>query len=76
VHQAIAEAVEHWQAVIAEKLRDGGLRRADARDLARTANATLAGAALASQIARDDQPLRIAGRHLARLIASYRDERA
>lgn len=72
VHRAIAEAIEQWQEIVAEKLRSGGLSRPVARDLACTAIAMIGGAALASQIARDDQPLHLAGRHLARLVSSYR----
>lgn len=72
VQQAIAEAVGHWQEIVGETLRAGGLRAAAARDLACTAVALLEGASLASQIACDDRPLRIAGRHLERLAATYR----
>lgn len=72
VRAAISAAVEHWQAIVAEHLRAGGLSAAAARDLACTTVALLEGATVACQIARDDRPLRIAGRHLARLAATYR----
>ena len=54
-----------------EKLRDAGIPDRDARELACTVINTLEGAELAAQVARSDRPLRIAGTHLARLIASY-----
>lgn len=72
VRLAISEAVERWQSVVAERLFAGGLRKADARDLAYTLVCVLEGATLACQTARDDKPLRLAGKHFARLIASYR----
>jgi AcrR family transcriptional regulator len=72
VEQAIAEALEHWERLGADKLRGGGIAEADARDLASTFINALAGAELASMIARDDRPLLVAAHHLARLVNSYR----
>ncbi|MGV9270779.1 TetR/AcrR family transcriptional regulator [Kitasatospora sp. NPDC003701] len=72
IEQAVAEAFTHWRAVVAEKLLAGGLGADDARELAATVVSTLEGAELAAQVARDEEPLHTAGRHLARLIRTYR----
>ncbi|WDV52529.1 TetR/AcrR family transcriptional regulator [Streptomyces coeruleorubidus] len=71
IQQAAAEAFARWRAVVAERLVGAGFAEADAEDLAHTVIATLEGAELASQVARSETPLEAAGRHLARLIASY-----
>ncbi|MEU5975785.1 TetR/AcrR family transcriptional regulator [Streptomyces sp. NPDC047315] len=71
IQQAAAVAFERWQAVVFDKLRSAGVPEQDAADLACTVISTLEGAELAAQVARDDKPLRLAGTHLARLIASY-----
>ncbi|MFB7371819.1 TetR family transcriptional regulator C-terminal domain-containing protein [Streptomyces sp. NPDC056222] len=72
IQQAAAEAFARWRAVVAEKLRDTGFTAADAEELAHTVIATLEGAELAAQVARSVEPLEVAGRHLARLLSSYR----
>jgi AcrR family transcriptional regulator len=71
IRQAAAEAFARWRAVVAEKLVAAGFPEADAEDLAHTVIATLEGAELASQVARSETPLEAAGRHLARLLATY-----
>ncbi|MFB6890959.1 TetR/AcrR family transcriptional regulator [Kitasatospora sp. NPDC056327] len=75
IEQAVAEAFAHWRAVVEEKLHGAGLPLADARDLAATVINTLEGAELAAQIARSEEPLHVAGRHLARLVDTYRPGR-
>jgi AcrR family transcriptional regulator len=72
IQQTIAQAVEHWEDLVADRLRRDGIGERDARDLACTVIYTLEGAVQACRIARSDKPLRLAGTHLARLIASYR----
>ncbi|MEV4938804.1 TetR/AcrR family transcriptional regulator [Streptomyces zaomyceticus] len=72
IQQAAAEAFARWREVVARRLRDAGFAEADAEELAHTVIATLEGAELAAQVARSATPLELAGRHLARLVASYR----
>ncbi|MGW2205031.1 TetR/AcrR family transcriptional regulator [Streptomyces sp. NPDC001774] len=72
IQRAAAEAFARWRAVVAEKLAAAGFAEADAEELAHTVIATLEGAELAAQTARSAVPLEVAGRHLARLVASYR----
>ncbi|MFB7240096.1 TetR/AcrR family transcriptional regulator [Streptomyces sp. NPDC056269] len=72
VQEAAAEAFARWRAVVARKLAASGFPEADAEELAHTVIATLEGAELAAQVARSATPLELAGRHLARLVASYR----
>ncbi|MBC6468508.1 TetR/AcrR family transcriptional regulator [Actinomadura alba] len=72
IQQAVAEAFEHWRGIVADKLRQSDIDQDDVLELAHTVINTLEGAELAAQVSRSDEPLRIAGRHLARLINSYR----
>ncbi|MGP3977105.1 TetR/AcrR family transcriptional regulator [Streptomyces sp. 8N114] len=72
IQQAAAEAFAHWRAVVAQKLGDAGFSEDDAEELAHTVIAALEGAELAAQVTRSEVPLEVAGRHLARLVASYR----
>ncbi|MFF6949230.1 TetR/AcrR family transcriptional regulator [Streptomyces iakyrus] len=72
IQQAAAEAFARWRSVVAESLVATGFAAPDAEDLSHTVIATLEGAELASQVARSEAPLEAAGRHLARLVASYR----
>ncbi|MEV0531138.1 TetR/AcrR family transcriptional regulator [Kitasatospora sp. NPDC050463] len=71
IEQAVAEAFTHWRAVVAEKLLAAGLGADDARELAATVVSTLEGAELTAQVARSEEPLHLAGKHLARLVRSY-----
>ncbi|GAA3709438.1 transcriptional regulator YxaF [Nonomuraea antimicrobica] len=72
IQQAAREAFEHWRSLVADKLRRAGIAEQDVLDLARTAINTLEGAELDAQVSHSEEPLQIAGRHLARLINSYR----
>ncbi|MFJ8049082.1 TetR/AcrR family transcriptional regulator [Streptomyces luteogriseus] len=72
IQQAAAEAFARWRSVVAGSLVAAGFAAPDAADLSHTVIATLEGAELASQVARSEAPLEAAGRHLARLVASYR----
>jgi AcrR family transcriptional regulator len=72
VQEAAAQAFARWRGLVQTRLRETGVADDDARDLAHTVIAALEGAELAAQVARSEEPLRVAGRHLARLISSYR----
>jgi len=72
---AIQDALARWRGLISDKLHAGGIAEDDARDLAHTVINTLEGARLACLVERSDEPLRLAGQHLARLLDAYRDGR-
>lgn len=72
IQQAAAEAFAHWRELVFTRLHRAGIAEQDARDLAHTVISTLEGAELAAQVARDEEPLRMAGVHLTRLIGLYR----
>ncbi|MFJ6785065.1 TetR/AcrR family transcriptional regulator [Streptomyces yangpuensis] len=69
---ACARAFANWQELVAAKLLASGCPEEEARDLAITVVNTLEGAEMTSQVTRSRTPLLVAGRHLARLVASYR----
>ncbi|MFJ6047738.1 TetR/AcrR family transcriptional regulator [Streptomyces sp. NPDC092307] len=70
---ACARAFANWQHLVAAKLLASGYAEQDARDLAITVINTLEGAETTSQVTMSRTPLLVAGRHLARLVASYKD---
>ncbi|WP_367131176.1 MULTISPECIES: TetR/AcrR family transcriptional regulator [Streptomyces] len=72
IRLAASEAFEHWRGLVRDKLLACGFGTQDALELAHTVINTLEGAEFTAQVARDEEPLLIAGRHLARLIDSYR----
>ncbi|MFF8813939.1 TetR/AcrR family transcriptional regulator [Streptomyces pactum] len=72
IQQAAAEAFAHWRELVFDRLRRAGFTEPDAHALAHTVISTLEGAELAAQVARDEEPLLTAGRHLAQLIGLYR----
>jgi AcrR family transcriptional regulator len=76
VQRAAAEALGRWQELVRRKLLGSGLAEPYAGDLASVVISTLEGAVLASQLTRDDRPLRLAGRFIARVIALHRAEPA
>lgn len=76
IEAAAAEAFANWRAVVAERLRAAGIGEEDARELAGTVISALEGAELAAQLARSEEPLLVTGRHLARLLTAYADDRA
>ncbi|MFJ9694425.1 TetR/AcrR family transcriptional regulator [Kitasatospora sp. NPDC101183] len=71
IEEAVAEAFAHWRAIVAEHLHASGIAPEDAADLAATVINALEGAELSAQVARSEEPLHLAGRHLARLISTY-----
>ncbi|MFF7727498.1 TetR/AcrR family transcriptional regulator [Streptomyces sp. NPDC008001] len=72
IQQAAAAAFEGWRGLVRDKLLASGFGGQDASELAHTVINTLEGAEFTAQVARSEEPLLIAGRHLARLIDSYR----
>lgn len=72
IQQAAEEAYENWRGLVRDKLRRSGFAEDVAHDLAHTVINTLEGAELSAQVSQSETPLEIAGRHLARLIDSYR----
>ncbi|MET9431356.1 MULTISPECIES: TetR/AcrR family transcriptional regulator [unclassified Streptomyces] len=72
IQRACATALRAWQDMVADKLLRSGLPAADARELAVTVINTLEGAEVTAQVNRDEEPLLLAGRHLARLVGAYR----
>ncbi|MFI6388125.1 TetR/AcrR family transcriptional regulator [Nonomuraea sp. NPDC050547] len=72
IQRAAEEEFAGWRELVGGKLRRSGFPEDVAHELAHTVISTLEGAEMAAQVAESEEPLRIAGRHLARLIASYR----
>lgn len=66
-----ASALRGWERLVYDKLLNAGFREEDARDLATTVISTLEGAEVTAQVHRSEEPLRAAGRQLARLVGSY-----
>ncbi|MCX5195871.1 TetR/AcrR family transcriptional regulator [Streptomyces sp. NBC_00249] len=71
LQEACAQSFGHWQELVAQRLLASGIAEPEARDLAVTIVATLEGAEMTSQVTASRTPLLLAGRHLARLVASY-----
>ncbi|MEU7001936.1 TetR/AcrR family transcriptional regulator [Nonomuraea sp. NPDC046570] len=72
IQRAAEEAFENWRTLVRDKLRRCGFAEDVAHDLAHTVINTLEGAEMSAQVSQSEAPLEIAGRHLARLIDSYR----
>lgn len=72
IQAAASEAFTRWHLLVFDKLREAGIEEDDARALAHTVIGALEGAELTAQVTRSSAPLEAAGRHLARLIASFR----
>ncbi|MER7515073.1 TetR/AcrR family transcriptional regulator [Streptomyces sp. NPDC126499] len=71
IQRACADALRGWEQLVHDKLLRCGFSAADARELATTVISTLEGAEVTAQVVRDEEPLRAAGRQLARLVRSY-----
>ncbi|MEV7416363.1 TetR/AcrR family transcriptional regulator [Streptomyces sp. NPDC089919] len=71
LQEACARAFAHWQDLVTAKLVAAGHPEDEARDLAATVINTLEGAETSAQVTESRTPLLVAGRHLARLVASY-----
>ncbi|PSK80561.1 TetR family transcriptional regulator [Murinocardiopsis flavida] len=72
IQRAAEDAFENWRGLVRDKLRRSGFAEDVAHDLAHTVISTLEGAEMSAQVSQSEAPLEIAGRHLARLIDSYR----
>ncbi|MCK2240572.1 MULTISPECIES: TetR/AcrR family transcriptional regulator [unclassified Crossiella] len=72
IQQACVETFAHWESIIFEKLKSNGFAEGLARELAGTVLHALSGAEVSAQVKQDVQPLETAGRHMQRLINSYR----
>ncbi|MEU3269392.1 TetR/AcrR family transcriptional regulator [Saccharomonospora sp. NPDC006951] len=72
IQRAADAAFANWRAVVEDKLRASGFADDVAAELAHTVINTLEGAEMSAQVSRSETPLVLAGKHLARLIGSYR----
>ncbi|APU14906.1 MULTISPECIES: TetR/AcrR family transcriptional regulator [Actinoalloteichus] len=72
IQRACDRALRNWQDIVADRLIADGLDEPDARELACTVINALEGAEVTAQVRREEEPLLVAGRHLARLVRSYR----
>ncbi|MGV9384574.1 TetR/AcrR family transcriptional regulator [Nonomuraea sp. NPDC003707] len=72
IQQAAEDAYESWRLLVRDKLSRSGFADDVAHDLAHSVINMLEGAELSAQVSQSEAPLEIAGRHLARLIDSYR----
>ncbi|GHE80187.1 putative transcriptional regulator, TetR family protein [Streptomyces longispororuber] len=73
IQRVCRETLRGWEDVVAEKLVSCGFAETDAREVATTVISTLEGAEVTAQVNRSEEPLRAAGRQLARLIRTYQD---
>ncbi|GAA3128486.1 TetR/AcrR family transcriptional regulator [Streptomyces rectiviolaceus] len=74
IQRVCAAALGSWERLVEEKLLGSGFGATDARDVATTVISALEGAEVTAQVNRSEEPLRAAGRQLARLVGSYRIE--
>ncbi|MCX4665676.1 TetR/AcrR family transcriptional regulator [Streptomyces sp. NBC_01381] len=71
IQRVCADALRGWEAIVEEKLLGAGFAAQDAREVATTVISALEGAEVTAQVNRSEEPLRAAGRQLARLVRSY-----
>ncbi|MBT2206519.1 MULTISPECIES: TetR/AcrR family transcriptional regulator [Actinomadura] len=71
IQLASEEALGRWRELLAGKLGAAGISDEVARELACSVLSTLEGAELLCRVSASEEPLHIAGRHLARLIRSF-----
>ncbi|MGW3293559.1 TetR/AcrR family transcriptional regulator [Streptomyces xiamenensis] len=71
IQRVCAQALRRWEDLVHDKLLAGGYPSPDARELATTVIAALEGAEVTAQVTRSEEPLRVTGRQLARLLRSY-----
>lgn len=72
IQQAAEDAYENRRTLVRDKLSRSVFADNVAHDLAHSVINMLEGAELSAQVTQSEAPLEIAGRHLARLIDSYR----
>ncbi|WP_030686390.1 TetR/AcrR family transcriptional regulator [Streptomyces sp. NRRL B-1347] len=73
IQRVCGEALRGWENIVAEKLLSCGFAETDAREVATTVISALEGAEVTAQVSRSEEPLRAAGRQLARLVGTYRN---
>ncbi|QEU93034.1 TetR/AcrR family transcriptional regulator [Streptomyces kanamyceticus] len=71
IQRVCAEALRGWEGIVEERLLGSGFAPEDAREVATTVISALEGAEVTAQVARSEEPLRAAGRQMARLVRSY-----
>ncbi|QEV19170.1 TetR/AcrR family transcriptional regulator [Streptomyces alboniger] len=71
IQRVCAKALRGWERIVEERLAAAGIAPEDARELATTVISTLEGAEVTAQVSRSEEPLRAAGRQLARLVGTY-----
>jgi TetR/AcrR family transcriptional repressor of lmrAB and yxaGH operons len=71
IQQACADALRSWEQIVTDKLLRSGFRAGDAGELATITISALEGAEVTAQVNRSEEPLRVTGRQLARLVGSY-----
>ncbi|ATL29175.1 TetR/AcrR family transcriptional regulator [Streptomyces formicae] len=71
IQRVCAEALRGWERIVEERLIGSGFGAGDAREVATTVISALEGAEVTAQVARSEEPLRAAGRQMARLVRSY-----
>jgi TetR/AcrR family transcriptional repressor of lmrAB and yxaGH operons len=71
IQQACADALRSWKQIVTDKLLRCGFQARDAEELATIIISALEGAEVTAQVDRSEEPLRVTGRQLARLVDSY-----
>ncbi len=71
IQRACADALRSWEQLVHDKLLRCGFPAPSARELAVTVVCALEGAEVTAQVNRSEEPLRMAGRQLARLVRSH-----
>ncbi|MGA4840714.1 TetR/AcrR family transcriptional regulator [Streptomyces sp. G45] len=71
IQRVCGGALRRWEAVVADRLRASGFSAEGAAEVATTVISTLEGAEVTAQVSRSEEPLRAAGRQLARLVRTY-----
>ncbi|MFJ2771438.1 TetR/AcrR family transcriptional regulator [Streptomyces sp. NPDC087300] len=71
IQRVCADALRAWEGIVESRFLEAGFTAEDARELATTVISTLEGAEVTAQVTRSEEPLRAAGRQLARLVGSY-----
>ncbi|MEU5685393.1 TetR/AcrR family transcriptional regulator [Streptomyces venezuelae] len=71
IQRVCAEALRGWERIVEDRLLGSGFALEDAREVASTVISALEGAEVTAQVARSEEPLRVVGRQLGRLVGSY-----
>ncbi|MEW2388678.1 TetR/AcrR family transcriptional regulator [Streptomyces venezuelae] len=71
IQRVCAEALRGWERIVEDRLLGAAFAPEDAREVASTVISALEGAEVTAQVARSEEPLRVVGRQLGRLVGSY-----